>query len=319
MNTNKILFIATFLSKLAFTLLFAAGTFLIHTHIVENDLLLSCGGNKTYFRVKHSHCYINGDNERCDPIWYDYNGVNITEPWDEKVVQCMYNVRGGLFTAAAVFFVFSIILEDPRVKTMNEKLHLLMTMLHALGGLFLFGSVVSEMDIMKRVSSSSIFWTFGDYKYSFVIDYPDISNVLWIIGTLITTLCYLYMGYLYMRDSIMAMYTYIVAAVGSFFLFVAGTIRNRTVAEKIFPNPGYATFYIDSRIFGLMLTGTVLFFVHSFMYYFTFYDYASVDSDNNELNAILSNDEESNPNASNNNEQDKDEVKQRLVNHENEA
>lgn len=267
---------------------------------------MSCGGDETYFGGNAYSVYGH---------WYVYNGVNITEPWDEKVVNCMYNVRGGLFTAAAVFFVFSIILEDPKVKTFNEKLHLLMTMLNALGGLFLFGSVISEMDIMKRVSSSSSIWIFSEYKYSFVVDYPNISNNLWIIGTLITTLCYAYLGYLYMRESMLAMSTYIFAALGSFFLFVAGTIRNHTVTEIFFrSHVGSATVYIDSKIFPLMLTGLFFYLIHSFMFYFTFYDCANGDSDNNELNAILSEDEESNPNASNNNEQDKDEVKQRLVN-----
>ena len=168
-NTNKILFVATFLSKLAFALLFAAGTFLIHTRIVKNDLVLSCGGDETYImRKRRVHC----EGDECDTwieIGINPTPENVTEPWDVKVVDCMYNVRGGLFTAAAVFFVFSIILEDPRVKTINEKLHLLIAMLHAVGGLLLFGSVVSEMDIMKRVSSSSPIWVFADYQNSFIM------------------------------------------------------------------------------------------------------------------------------------------------------
>ena len=123
------------------------------------------------------------------------------------------------------------------------------------------------------------------------------------------------MGFIH-RESNRELLTYIMAAIGSFFLFVAGTIRNHTVAEKLIPNYGYATFYINAKIFPLVLTGVFFFFVHSFMYYFTFYDDASaVSINNNELKAILSIDEESNPNASNNNDQYKDEV----VNHENEA
>jgi len=267
-NTNEILFITTFLSKFAFAVLFGVGTFLIYGHrgengdVTSNNLVLSCGGDESYFALDTTSCvyYGSSDMNRCD-IWYDYNGVNITEPWDEKVVQCMYNVRGGLFTAATVFFVFSIILEDPRVKTANRKFYLLMKMLHALGGLFLFGSVVSEMDIMKRLSSYSSIYIYEHYARFFVLKYPDISNILWIIGTLITMICEIYLGRLHIlhTSSVLKRSTYIMAALGSFFLFVAGTIRNHTVAEKIFPNNSYGTFYISAKIFPLMLIGTVLF------------------------------------------------------------
>jgi len=272
--TNEILFITTFLSKLAFAVLFGVGTFLIYGHRGEDgdvrsvDLVLSCGGDESYFALDTSTCYYYGEDSRCE-YWYDYKGMNITEPWDEKVVQCMYNVRGGLFTTATIFFVLSIILEDPRVKTTNNrKVYLLMKMLRAVGGLFLLGSVASEMDIMKRLLGASAFYTYVDYARFFVLKYPDISNILWIIGTLITMICEVYLGYHHMHNSsVLATLTYIMAAIGSFFLFVAGTIRNHTVAEKLFPNYDYATFYINAKIFPLMLTGTVLFFVHSLMFY----------------------------------------------------
>jgi len=154
------------------------------------------------------------------------------------------------------------------------------------------------MDIMKRLSGSSAFYTYVDYASFFVLKYPDISNILWIIGTLITMICEVYLGYHHMHNSsVLATLTYIMAAIGSFFLFVAGTIRNHTVAEKLFPNYDYATFYINAKIFPLMLTGTVLFFVHSLMFYFAFYDDTSVDG---ESNSTQGNDEENNnPNASN--------------------
>lgn len=307
-QTNEILFLATFLTKLAFAVLFAAGTFLIYGHRGENgdvrsvDLVLSCGGDESYFALDTSTCYYYGEGSgipnRCE-IWYDYKGMNITEPWDEKVVQCMYNVRGGLFTTATIFFVLSIILEDPRVKTTNNrKVYLLMKMLYTLGGLFLLGSVASEMDIMKRLSGSSAFYTYVDYAKFYVLKYPDISNILWIIGTLITMICEGFLGFLHMHNSVLTTLTYIMAAIGSFFLFVAGTIRNHTVAEKLIPSYSYAAFYINAKIFPLLLIGALLFFVHSFMFYIAFYDDTS--GMDGESNSTQGNDEENNnPKASN--------------------
>lgn len=93
-------------------------------------------------------------------------------------------------------------------------------------------------------------------------------------------ICEVHLGFLHIRLGVLKILTYIMAALGSFFLF-AGTIRNHTVAEKLFPNYDYATFYINAKIFPLMLTGTVLFFVHSLMFYFVFYDDTSVGSENN--------------------------------------
>ena len=175
-------------------------------------------------------------------------------------------------------------------------------MLRAVEGLFLFGSVVSEMDIMKRFrfSTSSSFYTYVHYAKFFVLKYADISNILWIIGTLITMICEVFLGFLHMHNK---MLTYFIAALESFFLFVAGTIRNHTVAEKIFPNHDYATFYINAKIFSLMLTGTV--FILSLMFYFAFSD-ASLGGDSNDTQS--NGKEKDNSNASYVEAREKDKV-----------
>lgn len=280
---QQIIFKAAFLSKLTFGVLFFAGSFLLRDEIIKYNLIKICGGESWYIQ-----------------------GSFDQRAWDSEVVDCIYNVRGGLFSAGGCFLVFSIILEEPREKKVfgNE----FMQMLHAIGGLCLFGSVVSEMDIMKRVSSSAAILNFRDYARYFVIDYPVISNALWIIGALITTLGQAYIGYLRMQTSLLACSIYAVAAFGSFLFFIAGILRVPNVSKDLFPigfkvhvSPQYQTYgtqwaHIDVIISSIIMAGSIFFILHALMYYFILYDVDVVDKNtqNDELLAIPLNDEESN-------------------------
>lgn len=117
-----------------------------------------------------------------------YKGEEITEPWDTKVVQCMYNVRGGIFISGTVFFLLSILLETSITPMqINSKIHLFIMMMYAIGSIFIFGSVVSEMDIMKRKTGSASIQVFDDYAKSFVMDYPMISGILMMLGALLAS------------------------------------------------------------------------------------------------------------------------------------
>lgn len=123
---NKLIFAATFLSKLAFGIFFAVACFFIQSDIVDyglEDAIKICGGEDWYEYGKRS------------PEWV------YEEAWDEKVVECLHNARGGLLIAGAVCLLLSILLEVKPLLKSDGKFPLAMVLVQVVSSVLIFGAV----------------------------------------------------------------------------------------------------------------------------------------------------------------------------------
>ncbi|GFH52683.1 predicted protein [Chaetoceros tenuissimus] len=281
---NKLIFAATFLSKLAFGVLFAVACSFIQSDIVNHgleDAIKICGGEDWYEFGKRYY-----DEE--SSAWVGY------EPWDEKVVECLYNVRGGLLTAGAVFLLLSIILEAKPLLKSDGKFSLVMFLLNVISGVLIFGAVISEMDIMKRMKSttSKIFKT-DDFEALFFIDYPGMSSTMWIVGFVFLLLGQLYTLFQHRHSGVLVLSTYTVAGIGSILLLIAVIPRLDIGGRVYLSSQEYHSgeivdqlFLLDTKLINdvcvLMLSGSVFFIAHAIMFFLFLYD-----------EAVLANEEES--------------------------
>ncbi|GFH52680.1 predicted protein [Chaetoceros tenuissimus] len=271
---NKVIFAATFLSKLAFGIFFSVACFFIQSDIVNHgleDAIKICGGEDWYEDGKR---YL--DEESSDGVYLAWGYL----AWDEKVVHCLHNVRGGLFTAGAV-----------------------------ISSVLIFGAAISEMDIMKRMKSttSKIFKT-DDFEALFIIDYPKFSSTMWIVGFVFLLLGQLYNLFQHRRGGVLVLSTYTVAGIGSILLLIAGILRsdfgNRVYLESQQENVSGdivdQLFHLDTKfihdVCAMILSGSVFFIIHAIMFFLFLYDEAVSVTQDQDLNNEDIMEEGQNPN-----------------------
>lgn len=263
---NKIVFTATFFSKLAFGIFFTVACYFIQSDVVDNDMVDAikiCGGED----------------------WYEWGYWPDKVPWDEKVVNCLHNARGGLFTAGAVCLLLSILLEAKPALKKDGKFPLVMFLVQVVSSLLIFGAVVSEMDIMKRMKSTTLkIFQADDFEALFIIDYPELSSNMWIVGFVFLLLGQLYNLFQHRHSGVRVLSTYTVAGLGTFLLLLAGILRsdigNRVyLRNSVYDDSGDVVnqlFHLDTKFISdivvLILSGSVFFIIHAVMFFFFLYD-----------------------------------------------
>lgn len=311
---NKIVFTATFFSKLAFGIFFTVACYFIQSDVVDNDMEAAieiCGGEDWY--------------EWGEEYWNVTLGFRVRVPWDEKVVNCLHNARGGLFTAGAVCLLLSILLEAKPALKKDGKFPLVMFLLQVVSSLLIFGAVVSEMEIMKRMkSTTSKIFQADDFEALFIIDYPKLSSNMWIVGFAFLLLGQLYTLFQHRHSGVRVLSTYTIAGLGTFLLLLAGILRsdigNRVyLRNSVYDDSGDVVnqmFHLDTKFISdivvLMISGSVFFIIHAVMFFFFLYDEVVLVTEEEDLSHEEIAMEEGQDSPLEIDEKDKDEVEKDL-------